>query len=62
MDAYEYRINQLTKGFTPRELAEQFLASEQLVHTYSLDNTKLREENESLRYLIAKYRMNGKEQ
>ena len=57
MNAYEYKIEQLTKAFTPRELAEKFLASEELVHTYSFDNTKLRGENESLRYLIAKYRM-----
>ncbi len=55
MGVYEYTINELCKTFTKEQLAEQLLTHRELASIYKNDNDTLRNANESLMYLIAKY-------
>jgi hypothetical protein len=52
---YERAIRELTDNLTERQLAEQILTYRELVNMYKKDNDVLRQANESLMYLIAKY-------
>ena len=52
---YERAIRELTDNLTERQLAEQILTYKELANTYKKDNDMLRQANESLMYLIAKY-------
>lgn len=56
MDLYEFHIKELCEKYTQKQLAELL---DGYIKTNSLlkeDNDNLRAENETLRYLIAKYK------
>ena len=56
MDLYEFHIKELCEKYTQKQLAELL---DGYIKTNSLlkeDNDNLRSENETLRYLIAKYK------
>ena len=55
MDAWTFAVNELCKTFTKEQLAEQVIAQRELAGMYRKDNDKLRKDNDSLLYLIAKY-------
>lgn len=57
MNAYEYELKRLVETHSKTELAEQIISQREVAHAYYNDNVNLRAENESLRYLIGKYRM-----
>lgn len=54
---YEYVVNKLCEDFTKEQLAEQLLTYKELASMYKEDNDTLRNANESLMYLIAKYQI-----
>ncbi|MBQ9701348.1 MAG: hypothetical protein IJV71_12100 [Lachnospiraceae bacterium] len=56
-NVYEYEIKELCAKYSPEELADQVIMYRGSYFTYQKDNNELRKENESLRYLIAKYNM-----
>jgi hypothetical protein len=56
LDLYEFHIKELCEKYTQKQLAELL---DGYIKTNSLlkeDNDNLRSENETLRYLIAKYK------
>ena len=57
MSAYLYQLENLCNEFTPKQLAEQVLTYKELAAMYKKDNDVLRNANESLMYLIAKYQI-----
>ncbi len=57
MGIREYSIKRLCEEYSKELLAEKFLIEQELRILYTGDNNELRKENESLKYLIAKYSM-----
>ncbi len=55
MGVYEYQVKKLTEDLSERQLAEQLITYMELANMYKKDNDMLRQANESLMYLIAKY-------
>ena len=55
MGAYEFVINNLCEKHTPRELAELYLSEKETNNVFRCENSDLRSEIETLKYLIAKY-------
>ena len=59
MDLYEFHIKELCEKYTQKQLAEllnDYIRTNLLLKS---DNDDLRSENETLRYLIAKYNINN---
>jgi hypothetical protein len=57
LEAWKFAINELCKTFTKEQLAEQVISQRELAAMYRKDNDVLRNANESLMYLIAKYQI-----
>lgn len=55
MTRYEFEVNNLCKTYTYKQLAELYLNMKGMYAVLKADNSNLRSENETLRYLIAKY-------
>ena len=55
MGMYEYTVRKMCEEQTKDELAEKVLTYMELANMYKKDNDMLRQANESLMYLIAKY-------
>ena len=57
MNLYDYTIKKLVEMYSKERLAEKFTMQQEVCEMYKKDNDELRKENESLKYLISKYRL-----
>ena len=55
MGVYEFVVNNLCKEYTQRQLAEMYLSEKETCNVFRHENSDLRSEIETLKYLIAKY-------
>lgn len=60
MGYYKFYVDDLMKKYTKEQLADLYIGEKMTNRTLRDDNSDLRSENETLRYLIAKYQI-GKE-
>ena len=57
MTLFEYQVRELENQLSKDELAKALVTTRELAEMYKQDNDALRKENNSLKYLIAKYRI-----
>lgn len=54
---YEFTISRICEEYTQKEIAGLYVNYQEMYHHIREDNDSLRKENETLKYLIAKYRI-----